>query len=1265
MNFGIPLRKKINSLNFNQTKSFLSGKAYLLVTAAWLFTASFFIDNYWSGTATPSTVKGALEKDIRKKQRHFEMLYNDTALIKKLIEKKYDASTLQDLVQKKYYIFIYRMDDSAKARLIFWNSQVVQPDSSIIFSHERTQFVKLLNGWYVMQQQPYVDKVPYKLVSLIPVKWEFYISNKYLSNSFVAINGIENDYDISSNPDKIAITGLYGKPLFYLKKLNATVQPHNNIVSIWLRIVASILILLFINMLAGFIVLKRGVWEGFLALLAMVIFLRGASYFFPVPLYFRQFTLFDPTVYGSNFVLRSLGDLFINAILFVWIILFLRYHLQERVYVPKPVSFLERHIAVTIITVIMILVTFVAGHTIRSLVADSQISFDVLNFFTINNVYSIIGFIVLCCIAVAYFFAFQILLYLLGLYYDCRSFTWYGILVFSGLFLLSFKINSPYVGFDLLMLLWLILFVFLMTNEYLRLLSYQIISSRFIFWLFFFSVSITAIIVLQNNKKELNNRKHFAENIYDKADPIGERIMNIGLTDFREDILGGIFPRFMNAVDNRHLKDSLTNEIFSGYLNKYETRIYTFSGREKPLFNVDSTKFSTLNTIVETQAKPTSTTGLYYYDVSYGQFNYISKKIITDSSREIIGYVFIISNPKKYKNDALYPELFSKGNVNSIESSPLYAFAVYDNNRLINSYNDYPFPTSLSPEQLRNTEYWSKRNEDYDELWYRPNDEKVVIIARQESFYIESITLFAYLFCSFLLMAGFFRLMNIFIKNRFNLNKIRLFSTLSIRSQVHVTIISISIFSFVIIGATTILFFISRYHNNNREKLSRTIHVIENEVLLTLDKYSVYDTQSQAYDIITNESTEQAINKISEGHGADINLYDLAGNLRISSLPLPYYKGIVSKKMDPIAYYHMNKLKDVQFFLEQNIGSLTYLNDYVPVRDEYGKEFGYLNIPYFESQNNLQEEISNFLVTIINLNAFIFLIAGIIALFITNRVTRSFSVISDKMKEVNLGKVNEFITWNKKDEIGELVDEYNKMVKKLDSSAEMLAKSEREGAWREMARQVAHEIKNPLTPMKLNLQYLQMAIDSNLPNVQEISMYVSKVLVEQIDHLSQIASDFAQFADIGQSKNQLFNLNESLKHVTSLYSTNDMLNIKLKGIRKSIIINADKTQINRVFTNLLQNAIQAVPEDRKTEIIIETSLQDSQVIVTVKDNGNGIPPEMRNKIFTPNFTTKTSGTGLGLAMCKGIVEKLNGKIWFESIEGEHTTFFVQLPVVQP
>jgi nitrogen fixation/metabolism regulation signal transduction histidine kinase len=215
-----------------------------------------------------------------------------------------------------------------------------------------------------------------------------------------------------------------------------------------------------------------------------------------------------------------------------------------------------------------------------------------------------------------------------------------------------------------------------------------------------------------------------------------------------------------------------------------------------------------------------------------------------------------------------------------------------------------------------------------------------------------------------------------------------------------------------------------------------------------------------------------------------------------------------------------------------------------------------------------------------------------------------------------------------------------------------------------MARQVAHEIKNPLTPMKLNLQYLQMAIDNDSPNVKDISVYVAKTLVEQIDHLSNIAGDFAQFANISQSKNQVFNLSDSLKHIVSLYSANDNIKINLKISDDKVMIVADKTQINRLFTNLLQNAFQSVPEDKIAEINLSIDVIDNNVRVAVKDNGTGISPEMISKIFTPNFTTKTSGTGLGLAMCKGIVEKANGSIWFETEEGRFTIFFVELPVAE-
>jgi len=393
-----------------------------------------------------------------------------------------------------------------------------------------------------------------------------------------------------------------------------------------------------------------------------------------------------------------------------------------------------------------------------------------------------------------------------------------------------------------------------------------------------------------------------------------------------------------------------------------------------------------------------------------------------------------------------------------------------------------------------------------------------------------------------------------------------------------------------------------------------------------------------------------------------VNVYDLYGNMQVSSDPNVYRNGVLSTKINPEAFYHLSRLRQVQHLQDEKIGTLSYLSIYAPVRDENGRVYAYLNIPYFSSQIDLHQEISNFLVTIINLNAFIFLIAGVIALFITNRITRSFSLIGDKMKEVNLGKMNEAIVWNRNDEIGELVKEYNKMVTKLEESAGALAKSEREGAWREMARQVAHEIKNPLTPMKLSIQYLQKAIGNNQKNVKDLTSAVANTLIEQIDHLSKIAADFAQFANIGNTKIDRFDLHDVLKSLKELYQPDHRIKFIWHAVPGKLILTADKTQMNRLFTNLFTNAVDACNEKESCVVVVSEERNNGVVRISVKDNGEGIAEEMRSKIFTPNFTTKSSGTGLGLAMCKSIVEQAHGQIWFETDEGSGTTFHVELPV---
>ncbi|MEO6220408.1 MAG: MFS domain-containing histidine kinase [Ginsengibacter sp.] len=1250
---------------FKNSNSFFGKNGFLLVAAAWLLTISFIIDNYWSGIATSTTVQHAIQRNIVNTQKNIKQFYEDSFLIKKLTNGKYNSEDLKRLVVKKYFIFIYKVSTYNEKEPVFWNTQVIEPDASVLNEPATTSFRQLANGWYIINKKKYKapNGVQFEMITLIPVKWNYYVENKYLHNSFAAIEDIEQNYTVSLVPTKWDIRGLNGKIIFYLNQLNEIKIIHNNVFSLWLRILAGILVLSFVHKLAKFYIKRKGFWIGFAVLLSCILILRIGSYFLPIPLNFRQFELFDPTIYGSNIVLRSLGDLLINSLLFIWIVLFIRYHFHNAYLGLRFDTNFKKYIAVFILSVIMIGITIICGNIIRSLVSDSQISFDVINFFTLN-IYSVIGFIVLSCIATGYFFLIQIILQPVKNEIQPKWYVLYFSISITGLIFLSFYLHSEFVTFNLSLLIWLLFFIYLLSFNFLSLHAFNLISSRFIFWLFFFSVSITAVIVLHNKRKEIEKRKDFAENLANKADPSGEIMMNIILTDFSNSFLSDNFDRFQNPFLNGILKDSLVNENFSGYLNKYDTRIYTFGSDEQALYNDDSTNFSSLSTIVQTQGKGTGIKDLYYYDVSYDRFNYISKKTITDTSGNTQGYIFIVSKPKKYKSDALYPELFSKSNTNSIESSSVYAFAVYKKNQLGNSYNDYPFPTAIDSTEFTYNEFRIVHNNGYEELWYRADADKVIVIAREDNFFIESITLFAYLFCSFLLITVLFNLLNHLLTEKLFSGDYKSFWQFTIRNQVHGTIISISIFSFLVIGITTILFFISRYHSNNREKLSRTIHVMETQVRNSIDTVPIGRMQLKSLDRLTNNQLEQTINNVASIHAADINLYDLNGDLKVSSLPLPYKKGIVSEKMDPVAFFHLNKLKDVQFFQEQKIGELEYLSNYVPVRDESGKEYAYINIPYFESQNKLQDEISNFLVTIINLNAFIFLVAGIIALFITNRITRSFSLISNKMKEVNLEKRNEEIVWNRQDEIGELVSEYNKMVKKLDISAQMLGKSEREGAWREMARQVAHEIKNPLTPMKLNLQYLQRAIDNDSQEVKNISIYVANILLEQIEHLSQIAGDFAQFANIGNVKNQLFNLNHTLENVSTLYSTNDKLETIKNLYPYELLIEGDKTQVNRLFTNLLQNAVQSIPEPRKAVIEITSNLVRNKALVSIKDNGIGISPGKYDKIFTPNFTTKSSGTGLGLAMCKGIVEKMNGRIWFETDEGQWTIFYVELPLVE-
>lgn len=1243
-------------------RNFIFKNGYLLILAGWLLTFSYLFQYYWSYTSAPVQVKKTLQKAINKRENDFTKILADTALLLDLKKGRAEKQEVMKLISKDYFIFI-ASDGADGFQTRFWNTQTILPNIELWQRANGIWFEQLINGYYTVYKETVKlgDGSFCYAMALIPVKWNYFVPASYLSNSFTYLEGIEKYYSLSDvQQTELQVKSTDGTGLFWLKEQTNFPQPLNK-TTVILRLLAVFCFLMFLHKTAAALANKYSFLVGLSFLVGAIIIIRTLSYYFPVPLNLRQFNLFDPAVYGSNNILRSLGDLFINSFLLLWVLLFIRRYGRSAILLPLKIN---DKVGLAVTAVLLFTLTILFGNIIRSMVADSQISFDVTNFFTLT-VFSFAGFSILGSLALNYFLLADWLFGFLKRYSNGKLQIQVLALTVTGLVYLTFTISSIAVVYHLILLGWLLLLLILMNREGLQL-RFLPSNGRVIFWLFFFSVSLTLLLITENGRKELQKATSMAEKLSLQTDPSAENLLSIALRNFRPEFLDNEFYRFTTSGGNQFLKDSLISENFSGYLNKFETEIYTFTGGEEPepLFNIDSISFNTLNTVYKLQSKPTSVRDWQYYEESFDKFYYIARRDVTDrETNQVIGYVFIISRPKRYADEKFYPELFSRTFNLLPDDMPSYAYAIYKNKELISSVNDYPFPIHLNDTKKARLLIEQKKKNGYSELWYSTSKDLTVIVVKPQNRLLEGITLFAYLFCVFLIMLALFRLVQYVLQLGIKPEKWKEHLQLTFRTQVHTTIIGISIFSFLIIGASTIFFFINRHSRINKERLSRTIGIMRTEVEVALNNHAVFDDVLKAYDDAASAELQGKVNRISEIHGVDVNIYDPAGNLRLSSQPYYYNKGLLSRKTDPLAYYKLSQEYLVQTIEDEKVGSRSYMSIYVPVRDSDGQTYAYLNIPYFTSQNELKQEISNFLVTLINLNAFIFLIAGLVAFFVTSRITNSFAIISEKMKEIKLGKTNEAIVWNRNDEIGELVQEYNRMVKQLEESANLLARSEREGAWREMARQVAHEIKNPLTPMKLSIQYLQKAVDSNSADAKSISQSVAKTLVEQIDYLSNIASDFSNFANIGNPRMEKVNLVESVQSVVDLFNMHEDAHIAFNTNAETAFVMADKTQLNRLFTNLTRNAIEAAPADETALIKLQIEVSDKKVAVAVTDNGQGIRPDLQDKIFYPNFTTKTSGTGLGLAMCKSIVEQMKGEIWFVTEQEKGSTFFVELPLI--
>jgi signal transduction histidine kinase len=457
---------------------------------------------------------------------------------------------------------------------------------------------------------------------------------------------------------------------------------------------------------------------------------------------------------------------------------------------------------------------------------------------------------------------------------------------------------------------------------------------------------------------------------------------------------------------------------------------------------------------------------------------------------------------------------------------------------------------------------------------------------------------------------------------------------------------------FIIVLTVTVNFFISKNTLAQQQDLLRKTTNIATKI-----------SSQISLDQLENKYEVGLVYDLSEAYGADINVFDRYGQLIVSTHNAFFRDRFRGNLMNPAVYRDFNAGKQNAILAEEKISDLEYLSAYSVINDNDLNIRGFVNVPYYSNRNDLYNEISNFVVAIINLFALIFAASLILTNVVSKRISEPLLLIGSKLAKTKLGQRNQPIQWEGEDEIGQLVSEYNRMLAQLDESLNKLAATEREGAWREMAKQVAHEIKNPLTPMRLSLQHLQYSMNRGDDNLKEKISKTADLLIRQIDSLSNMAEEFSSFAKMPEPKLEPTDITQVLADAIALNEREMGFSIEADLCESEIEILADAHQLVRVFNNLLKNAIQAIPDDRKGKIqVVQTlSPNNGKVIIKVKDNGKGIPPELFNKIFSPNFSTKNSGMGLGLAITRKIVEQFSGSIDFETKLDEGTTFTLVFP----
>jgi len=477
---------------------------------------------------------------------------------------------------------------------------------------------------------------------------------------------------------------------------------------------------------------------------------------------------------------------------------------------------------------------------------------------------------------------------------------------------------------------------------------------------------------------------------------------------------------------------------------------------------------------------------------------------------------------------------------------------------------------------------------------------------------------------------------------------------LSLRIRIFLAMILLILIASILIAAVTIYQYKEQTNEYNQGRLERKEESVKSAINYWLTSGNTFPLESKNLAYIFKDK----IHEISDIEKLEINIYNTKGVL-VKSSHSGFVESNAPKQLSDTILSGVEKDFKHTFVNTKTLKGNSFQSAYSYITDSRFKPIGILNLQYVQDNTAQDKDLEEFLLRMAYVYVLMFVFAILIAFFISSYITRSIKAVTEKMSHTRLNKRNEkIILQDASAEIFTLVNAYNAMIDELEESAVKLARGEREQAWREMAKQVAHEIKNPLTPMRLTVQSFERRFDANDPKIYDKIKEFSKTLIQQIDTMSSIASAFSTFAQMPTQKREELNVVEVVKHALDIF-IEDYISYHPK--QESIIAELDKTQLIRIVTNLVKNATHALDEIKHKNIEVSVETDNGNVIINVADNGKGINNEDKEKIFEPKFTTKSSGMGLGLPMVKNIVEAYNGTINFTSQLNKGTVFRIVIP----